>query len=111
MLSINSIRIECEENEEGKEKTIHSIVKTYEVRITLSFNPTPWLPSTKRDVPMDSGIINTTLLIAKAIEYLAASEMIVSESIASRVMCLPLYVGLSTSELNQIITTINFALK
>jgi dTDP-4-amino-4,6-dideoxygalactose transaminase len=45
------------------------------------------------------------------IEYIVASEMKVSESIASRVLCLPLYVGLKNSELNQIINTINFALK
>lgn len=45
------------------------------------------------------------------IEYIEASEMKVSESIASRVLCLPLYVGLKNSELNQIITTINYALK
>lgn len=45
------------------------------------------------------------------IEYIEASEMKVSESIASRVLCLPLYVGLKNAELNQIITTINYALK
>ena len=45
------------------------------------------------------------------IEYIEASEMKVSESIASRVLCLPLYVGLKNAELHQIITTINYALK
>ena len=45
------------------------------------------------------------------IEYIEALEMKVSESIASRVLCLPLYVGLKNAELHQIITTINYALK
>ncbi len=45
------------------------------------------------------------------IEYLSGLSMPISESIASRILCLPLYVGLSNFELNQIITIINFALK
>ena len=45
------------------------------------------------------------------IDYVANSEMIVSESIASRILCLPLYAGLSISELNQISAIFNVALE
>lgn len=41
------------------------------------------------------------------IEYIKASEMPISESIASRILCLPLYVGLTIPELNQICLIIN----
>ena len=41
------------------------------------------------------------------IDYISGKEMPVSESIASRVLCLPLYVGLKLSELKQIVTLIN----
>lgn len=41
------------------------------------------------------------------VKYIKAPEMEVSESISSRVLCLPLYVGLSSSDLNQIVTIIN----
>ena len=44
------------------------------------------------------------------IEYLDVSEMIVSESIASRVLCLPLYVGLNKADLRQIVEILNFSL-
>lgn len=41
------------------------------------------------------------------INYVAGPEMPVSESIASRVLCLPLYVGLQTSDLEKIVQIIN----
>ncbi len=41
------------------------------------------------------------------IEYTNGNSMPISESIASRVLCLPLYVGVSASELERIITIIN----
>lgn len=41
------------------------------------------------------------------ITYTGGAVMPVSESIASRVVCLPLYVGLSTLELEKIVTIIN----
>lgn len=41
------------------------------------------------------------------IEYLKAEKMPIAEAIASSIMCLPLYVGLTTTELNQICTIIN----
>ncbi|WP_333600052.1 DegT/DnrJ/EryC1/StrS family aminotransferase [Flavobacterium sp.] len=41
------------------------------------------------------------------IEYTNGKPMPVSESIASRILCLPLYVGLTTPELDTIISTIN----
>ena len=41
------------------------------------------------------------------IEYCKGKAMAISESIASRVLCLPLYVGLKTSELEKITTLIN----
>lgn len=41
------------------------------------------------------------------IDYAKGSEMPISESIASRVLCLPLYVGLTTEELHQIVSLIN----
>ncbi|MNQ59059.1 dTDP-4-amino-4,6-dideoxy-D-glucose transaminase [compost metagenome] len=41
------------------------------------------------------------------IEYTKGKKMPVSESIASRVMCLPLYVGLLESELQQIVSILN----
>jgi dTDP-4-amino-4,6-dideoxygalactose transaminase len=44
------------------------------------------------------------------LEYVNASECPVSESIASRVMCLPLYVGLEESDLELIISIINRSL-
>jgi dTDP-4-amino-4,6-dideoxygalactose transaminase len=44
------------------------------------------------------------------IEYTKGKKMPVSESIASRVMCLPLYVGLKDWELNLICETINSTL-
>lgn len=44
------------------------------------------------------------------LEYVNASECPVSESIASRVMCLPLYVGLEVSDLELIISIINRSL-
>lgn len=43
------------------------------------------------------------------ISYIDASEMKVSESIASRILCLPLYVALSSSDLEQIVNLINFS--
>ena len=41
------------------------------------------------------------------IDYTSGSVMPISESIASRILCLPLYVGLSTIEQKKIIQTIN----
>ncbi|MGL2966850.1 DegT/DnrJ/EryC1/StrS family aminotransferase [Flavobacterium sp. XGLA_31] len=41
------------------------------------------------------------------IEFTNGKPMPISESIASRILCLPLYVGLSTPELDLIIATIN----
>jgi dTDP-4-amino-4,6-dideoxygalactose transaminase len=41
------------------------------------------------------------------VNYINAAEMPVSESIASRIICLPLYVGLETTELNLIANIIN----
>lgn len=45
------------------------------------------------------------------LKYVNASECPVSESIASRVMCLPLYVGLEEADLELIISIINKSLK
>ncbi|HMI06342.1 MAG TPA: DegT/DnrJ/EryC1/StrS family aminotransferase [Flavobacterium sp.] len=44
------------------------------------------------------------------VDYCRQEDMPVSESIASRVLCLPLYVGLSTADLEKITTTINSSL-
>lgn len=44
------------------------------------------------------------------IQYVAECTMPFSESIATRVMCLPLYVGLNDADLNTIVTIINKAL-
>ena len=44
------------------------------------------------------------------IQYVEKSAMPFSESIATRVMCLPLYVGLNDADLNTIVTIINKAL-
>ncbi|MEO8517213.1 MAG: DegT/DnrJ/EryC1/StrS family aminotransferase [Flavobacterium sp.] len=41
------------------------------------------------------------------INYINGAEMPVSESIAARVLCLPLYVGLTTSDLEKIVSIIN----
>jgi dTDP-4-amino-4,6-dideoxygalactose transaminase len=41
------------------------------------------------------------------IPYVKGKQMPISESIASRILCLPLYVGLSTSDLTKITTIIN----
>ncbi|AWG21447.1 aminotransferase DegT [Flavobacterium faecale] len=41
------------------------------------------------------------------IEYTKGAKMPVSENVASKILCLPLYVGLSQSELNKIVTIIN----
>ncbi len=41
------------------------------------------------------------------IEYLRSSKMTVSEDIACRILCLPLYKGLAASEIEKIITIIN----
>ena len=41
------------------------------------------------------------------IDYTKGKEMPFSESIASRIMCLPLYVGLKAEELQMIVKTIN----
>lgn len=41
------------------------------------------------------------------IEYTEGSAMPISESIASRILCLPLYVGLTTEELQKIVSVIN----
>jgi dTDP-4-amino-4,6-dideoxygalactose transaminase len=45
------------------------------------------------------------------IEYCKGNAMPISESIASRVMCLPLYVGLQTADLEKITSIINGKLK
>ncbi len=45
------------------------------------------------------------------LEYVNASKCPISESIASRVMCLPLYVGLEEADLELIISIINMSLK
>ena len=44
------------------------------------------------------------------IKYIKGSEMPISESIASRIMCLPLYVDLQISELEEIVSFITSAL-
>lgn len=44
------------------------------------------------------------------INYVAKTEMPISESIAARILCLPLYVGLQTSDLEKIVQTINSSL-
>jgi dTDP-4-amino-4,6-dideoxygalactose transaminase len=41
------------------------------------------------------------------IEYTKGDKMPISESIASKIVCLPLYVGLSENELEKIVSTIN----
>lgn len=41
------------------------------------------------------------------IEYIKASEMPISESIASRILCLPLYVGLLKEDIEKIVIIIN----
>lgn len=41
------------------------------------------------------------------IEYIKAKKMPIAETIASSILCLPLFVGLTTTELNQISTIIN----
>lgn len=41
------------------------------------------------------------------IDYIKGAKMPISESIASRILCLPLYVGLSTSDLERITSIIN----
>ena len=41
------------------------------------------------------------------IDYTKGQSMLISESIASRIMCLPLYVGLSENDLNRIVAVIN----
>jgi len=41
------------------------------------------------------------------INYVTSTEMPISESIAARILCLPLYVGLQTSDLEKIAQTIN----
>lgn len=41
------------------------------------------------------------------IPYINSSEMPISESIASRILCLPLYVGLTENELSKIVSLIN----
>jgi dTDP-4-amino-4,6-dideoxygalactose transaminase len=41
------------------------------------------------------------------IEYIKGDKMPVSESVASRILCLPLYVGLMTDELEKIVLIIN----
>ncbi|WP_394775094.1 DegT/DnrJ/EryC1/StrS family aminotransferase [Flavobacterium sp.] len=41
------------------------------------------------------------------VEYMKGDLMIVSESIASRILCLPLYIGLSIEELQKIVSLIN----
>lgn len=41
------------------------------------------------------------------IEYMKGSKMPISESVASRIMCLPLYVGLKLEELEKIVLLIN----
>ena len=41
------------------------------------------------------------------IKYIKAKKMPIAEATASSIMCLPLYVGLTTKELNQIFTIIN----
>jgi len=41
------------------------------------------------------------------IEYAKGTVMPISESVASRILCLPLYVGISESELKEIVDTIN----
>lgn len=41
------------------------------------------------------------------IEYTKGDKMPISESIASRILCLPLYVGISTADLEKIVRTIN----
>ena len=41
------------------------------------------------------------------IDYVGGMPMPISESVASRILCLPLYVGLSTIDLNRIVNLIN----
>lgn len=41
------------------------------------------------------------------IEYIIGMSMPISESIASRILCLPLYVGLSVADMTRIVTLIN----
>lgn len=41
------------------------------------------------------------------IDYIKGVSMPISESIASRIMCLPLYIGLSENDLDKIVTLIN----
>lgn len=44
------------------------------------------------------------------IDYIKKQSMSISESIASRILCLPLYVGLPTAELKRIVTLLNESL-
>lgn len=44
------------------------------------------------------------------IEYTKGQKMTISESIASRILCLPLYVGLSHEELDKIVSLVNKSL-
>ena len=67
-------------------------------------------------VEIDNYSVRESLLLADAylnnhvmntIEYVKGNAMPISESIASRVLCLPLYVGMVKKEIEKIVSFIN----
>jgi len=44
------------------------------------------------------------------VEFVSNQKMVISESVASRILCLPLYVGLNSTELDKITKIINMEL-
>lgn len=94
-----------------------SILKTIKIREKIDWNNSyfPVIFKTEEQLLSTQKTLNENDIFPRryfypslnTIEYNNGKSMPISESISSRIMCLPLYVGLTTEELNKIITITN----
>ena len=94
-----------------------SILKTIKIREKTDWNNSyfPVIFKTEEQLLSTQKTLNENDIFPRryfypslnTIEYNNGKSMPISESISSRIMCLPLYVGLTTEELNKIITITN----
>lgn len=98
-----------------------SKIKSLKIRENTNWNYSyyPIIFETEEDLLKIQKVLNDAQIFPRRyfypslnqLQYVAPSKCPVSESIASRVICLPLYVGLTASDLELIISIINSSLK
>jgi dTDP-4-amino-4,6-dideoxygalactose transaminase len=94
-----------------------SKLQTIKIRANTSWNYSyyPIIFKTEESLLLINNLLNEKAIFPRryfypslnTLQYVAKSQMPISESISSRILCLPLYVGLSVQELKEITSLIN----